>query len=168
MVNLEEFLRQAASLGPCVGVHAETTEPLILPDEVEFRTLDGSDGTTIDQLFAAFAAVWSFPPRFASDNSKDSFNDWMRDLDNLTNKNLDKPQALGYLTDISNAHRLLVEEPEEFRWFAEKMPFYQAYYHSDFDPPVAFGLLLSAPATEIDDVREHWQSVGIEVATVTI
>lgn len=65
MVNLEEFLRQAADCGPCVGVHALTPSPLIPPNGVELRTVDGADTTTIDRLFDAFAAVWDFPPRFA-------------------------------------------------------------------------------------------------------
>jgi hypothetical protein len=168
MVNLKEFLRQAADCGPCVGVHAVTPSPLIPPDGVELRTVNGANTTTIDRLFDAFAAVWHFPPRFAHNHGKDSFNDWMRDFDNLTNPNLDKPQASGYLTEMSNAHLLLVDEPDEFSWFANVMPFYQDYYHDDFDPPVAFGLLLSAPTGELDEVRKRWLSVGIHVAAVTI
>lgn len=72
MVNLKEFLRQAADCGPCVGVHAVTPSPLIPPDGVELRTVNGANTTTIDRLFDAFAAVWHFPPRFAHNHGKDS------------------------------------------------------------------------------------------------
>jgi Barstar (barnase inhibitor) len=167
-MNLEEFLVQAGDHGPCVGVHASTPSPLILPAGVELRTVNGARITTQDTLFDAFAEAWHFPPRFAHNHSKDAFNDWMRDFDNLTNPALDKPPAPGYLTDVTDAQLLLIEQPETFSWFANKMPFYRDYYRDGADPPAAFGLLLSAPAGQLDEVRDRWLAVDVQVATVTV
>jgi hypothetical protein len=167
-MNLDEFLLQAGDHGSCVGVHAQAPSPLIPPAGVELRTVDGAHTKTLDTLFDAFAEVWHFPPRFAHHHNKDAFNDWMRDFDNLTNPSLSKPAAPGYLTDITNAHLLLIEEPETFSWFANKMPFYRDYYRDEVDPPAAFGLLLSAPDGQLNYVRARWVNVGIQVATVTV
>jgi Barstar (barnase inhibitor) len=167
-MNLEEFLVQAVDHGPCVGVHASTPSPLILPAGVELRTVNGARITTQDTLFDAFAEAWHFPPRFAHNHSKDAFNDWMRDFDNLTNPALDKPPAPGYLTDVTDAQLFLIEQPETFSWFANKMPFYRDYYRDGADPPAAFGLLLSAPAGRLDEVRDRWLAVDVQVATVTV
>jgi barstar (barnase inhibitor) len=164
MMNLAEFLLQAGNRGPCVGV---TSLPLIPPAGIEFRTVNGTDVTTLDTLFDAFAEAWHFPPRFKHNHNKDAFNDWMRDFDNLTNPALDKPPAPGYLTDIIDAHLLLIDQPDNFSWFANKMPRYRDYYRDEADPPAAFGLLLSAPANQLDDVRERWVAVGIQPATIT-
>jgi hypothetical protein len=168
MMNLDEFLSEAGRHGPCVGVHAEISSPPAVPAGIEVRIIDGSRTNTLDALFDAFAEVWHFPPRFAHNHNKDAFNDWMRDFDNLTNLARDKPPAAGYLTDIINAHSLLTEQFEVFSWFANKMPFYRDYYRDEADPPAAFGLLLSAPADQLDDVRERWLAAGIQVAQVTI
>jgi Barstar (barnase inhibitor) len=167
-VNLNEFVLEAAGHGACVGVHAEISSPLVPPVTVQVRTVDGTHTKTLDTLFDAFAEVWHFPPRFAQHHNKDAFNDWMRDFDNLTNPALDKPPATGYLTDIIDAHLLLIDQPGAFPWFANKMPRYRDYYRDEADPPAAFGLLLSAPADQLDDVRERWLAVGIQIAQVTI
>ncbi len=92
----------------------------------------------------------------------------MRDFDNLTNIDLTKSPALGYLTELTNANLLLTEQPEEFSWFANSIPFYREYYRDGLDPPAAFGLLLSAPPPQLDEVRERWLSAGVEVATVNV
>ena len=91
----------------------------------------------------------------------------LRDFDNLINTASGKPAAPGYLTDITDAHLILTEQPDLFPWFAEIMPFYRDYYRDEADPPAAFALLLSAPAGRLDEVRERWLAVGAQVATVT-
>jgi hypothetical protein len=130
--------------------------------------VNGANITTLDTLFDAFAGVWHFPPGFAHYRNRDAFNDWMRDFDNLTNPDLSKPPAPGYLTDVTEAHLLLIEQPETFSWFADEIPFYRDYYRDGADPPAAFGLLLSAPGDQLDDVRERWLAEGIQVAQVDI
>jgi hypothetical protein len=166
MMNLHEFLSEAGRRGPCVGVYTEISSPLDVPAGIEVRTIDGAHIETLDALFDAFVEVWHFPPWFGRNAA--AFDDFMCDFDNLTNPALDKPPAAGYLTDITNAHSLLTEQLEVFSWFANLIPFYRDYYRDEADPPAAFGLLLSAPANQLDDVRERWQTAGIQVATVSI
>lgn len=163
-VNLDQFLLQAIDGGPCVAVRQETPSPLSPPAGVEFRTVDGLHATTLDALFGTFAKVWDFPPWFGHNYA--AFDDLMRDLDNLTNKALEKPPARAYLTEVTRSHLLLVDEPENFSWFANAMPFYRDYYRDELKPPAAFGLLLSTPANKIRDVRQRWVSVGVQVAEV--
>jgi hypothetical protein len=167
-VSIDEFLSQAGDHGPCVGIHVGTPAALIPPAGVEVRPVEGADTRTRGSLFDAFAHAWQFPPRFIGRNNANAFDDWMRDLDNLTNVYLTKPPALGYLTELTNAHLILTEEPEQFSSFANSIPFYRDYYRDDLDPPAAFGLLLSAPPPQLDEVRERWLAVGVEVATVTV
>jgi hypothetical protein len=166
MVNLDEFLSQAGGHGPCVGVHAETPRPLAVPTGIEVRMIDGARTNTLDALFDAFGEAWHFPPDFV--HNRDAFDDWMRDFDNLTNLALDKPPAAGYLTDITAAQLILTEQPDLFSWFAEIMPFYRDYYRDEADPPAVFGLLLSTPASKLNEVRERWLTAGVQVAIVTI
>ena len=165
-VNLDKFLLQTVEGGPCVAVHLETPSPLSPSAGVEFRTVDGMHAKTLDALFDAFAKVWDFPPWFGHNYA--AFDDFMRDLDNLTNKALEKRPARAYLTEVTHSHLLLVEEPEVFSWFAHKMTFYRDYYRDELSPPAAFGLLLSAPADKLREVRERWLSVGVEVAEVDV
>lgn len=166
-LNLEEFLRQSAGHGPCVGVNS-TSASLIPAAGVEFRTVDAGRIVTLDTLFDAFARAWDFPPSFAQYRNKDAFNDWMRDFGNLTNPSLTKPPTTGYLTELRDAQLFLVEQPETFSWFANKVSLYRDYYRDGADPQAAFGLLLSAPNKRlIEEVRNRWIGVGIEVATVT-
>jgi hypothetical protein len=165
-VNLDKFLLQAVDGGPCVAVHLETPSPLLPSAGVEFRTVDGAHAKTLDALFGAFAKVWDFPPWFGHNYA--AFDDFMRDLDNLTNKALAKRPARAYLTEVTHSPLLLVEEPEVFSWFANKMAFYRDYYRDELSPPAAFGLLLSVPADKLGEVRERWLSVGVQVAEVDI
>lgn len=79
-----------------------------------------------------------------------------------------KPPARGYLTDITDAHLLLAEQPKVFSWLADRIAGYRDYYRDEADPPAAFGLLLSTPSRELDEVRERWLTAGIQVATVTV
>jgi hypothetical protein len=136
------------------------------PAGVEVRTIHGAHTKTLDALFDAFAEVWHFPPWFG--RNKDAFNDFMRDFETLVNTATGRPPARGYLTDITDAHLVLVEQPEVFPWFASKTPIYRDYYRDEGSPPAAFGLLLSAPANQLHEVRERWLTVGMQVATVTI
>jgi hypothetical protein len=84
-----------------------------------------------------------FPPWFGRNYA--AFDDFMRDLDNLSNKALEKPFARAYLTEVTRSHFLLVEEPNVFSWFANKIAFYRDYYRDELSPPAVFVLLLSAP-----------------------
>ncbi|HYB38746.1 MAG TPA: barstar family protein [Mycobacterium sp.] len=166
-MDLDEFLSQAGDHGACVGVHAETPSPLVPPPGVELRTIDGALTKTLDAIFDAFAEAWHFPPWFG--RNPYAFDDFMEDLDNMINTATGKPPpARGYLTDITDAHLLLVEQPEVFSWFVDRMVGYRDYYRDEATPPAAFGLLLSAPAGQLHEVRERWQSVGIQVARVTV
>lgn len=148
-----------------MGVHPETPSPLVAPVGVEVRTIDGAHTKILDALFDAFAEAWHFPPWFG--RNRDAFNDCMRDFDNLINTSTGKRPAPGYLTHITDAHLLLVEQLDLFPWFANTMPFYRDYYRDEARPPAAFGLLLSAAADQLHDVRERWLTVGIQIATVT-
>jgi hypothetical protein len=166
-MNLDQFISRAAGHGPCVGVHREMPSPLAAPASVEVRTVDGALVKTLGGLYDAFAEVWHFPPWFG--RNANAFNDFMRDLDNMVQTATGRQQpARGYVTDVTNAHLLLIEQPEAFSWFANKMAFYRDYYRDELSPPAAFGLLLSAPADKRHDVRERWMSVGIQVAEVDV
>ncbi|AGZ52575.1 barstar family protein [Mycobacterium kansasii] len=165
-MNLDEFVLGAAGHGACVGVHTATASALAPPDGVELRTVDGSHVKTLDALFNTFAEVWHFPPWFGRNAA--AFDDFMRDLDNMINTAEGKPPAPGYLTDITDAHLLLVEQPDVFPWFAKSIPFYRDYYRDEADPPAAFGLLLSAPTDHLNEVRQRWLTAGIQVVTVSV
>ncbi|MGH3564350.1 MAG: barstar family protein [Mycobacterium sp.] len=164
-MDLDEFLAQAADHGPCVGVHPETPS-LVPPAGVEVRTIDGARTKTVDAVFDAFAGAWHFPQWFG--RNKDALDDLMRDLDGMINDALGKPPAPGYLTDITDAHLLLVEQPHAFPWFVEIIPFYRDYYRDEANPPAAFGLLLSAPPQRLHEVHQRWLTAGARVATVTV
>jgi hypothetical protein len=163
-VKLDEFLLHALGGQSCVAIRKETPSPLLPPAGVEFRTVDGADAKSLDALVDAFAKVWHFPPWFGHNYA--AFDDFMRDLDNLTNETLEKPPARGYLTEVTRSHLLLAEEPKVFSWFAKKIVFYRDYYRDELSPPAAFGLLLSAPANKVREVRERWLSVGVQIAEV--
>ena len=162
------FLSQAIGHGPCVAVHSQKNSALVPPVGFEVRAVDGARMNNLEALFDAFAEAWHFPPSFAYHRSGGAFDDWMRDFDNLTNPALDRPPAIGYLTEVSNAHLLLAEELELFPWFANNIPYYRDYYRDDLDPPAAFGLLLSAPDDQLKAVRERWLAAGVQVVEVTV
>ena len=165
-LNLDEFLRQAAGNGPCVGVHPETPSQLVPPTGVEVRTVDGARTKTLNEFFDAFAEVWEFPPWFG--RNKDAFNDFMRDLDNMVNPAIGTSPPPGYLTVVTDAHLLLVDEPEAFSWFAKRVPLYRDYYRDEANPPAAFGVLLCAPPGQLQQVLERWSAAGMQVATVAV
>lgn len=162
-MTLDEFLAQAASHGPCIAIHSETPA-LVPPAGVELRTIDGAHLKTVKSVFDAFAEAWHFPKW---GRNKDALDDFMRDLDNMITTVLRKPPAPGYLTAITNAHVILVEQPDEFPWFAEIIPFYRDYYRDEADPRAAFGVLLSAPVDQLDVVRQRWLDAGAQVAAIT-
>ncbi|WP_277622323.1 barstar family protein [Mycobacterium sp. IEC1808] len=165
-MKLDEFVSGTAGHEACVGIVAPLPSSLAPPIGVELRTVDGATMETLDALFDGFAKAWHFPPWFG--RNMNAFNDFMRDLDNMINTAEGKPPAPGYLTYITDAHLLLIKEPEAFSWFAKKIPFYRDYYRDEADPPAAFGLLLSVPTSEVDAIRERWLTVGTQVAIVTV
>jgi Barstar (barnase inhibitor) len=165
-VNLDEFLSQAGDHGPCVGIHPAASTALAPPAGVELRTIDGAHTKTLYALYDAFAEAWHFPPWFGRNSH--AFDDFMRDLDNMVNTATGRPPAPGYLTDITDAHLILADQPEAFSWFASCMPFYRDYYRDEATPPAAFALLLSAPPDQLHKVRERWLAVDIPIATVTV
>ncbi|WP_156747936.1 barstar family protein [Mycobacterium sp. E3198] len=165
-MNLDEFVSGAAGHDACVGIHAPIPSPLVPPLRVELRTVDAAHMRTLNTLYDVFAEAWHFPPWFG--RNMDAFNDFMRDLDNMINTAEGKPPAPGYLTEVTDAHLLLIDEPKAFSWFANAMPFYKNYYRDELSPPAAFGLLLSAPTSELDGVRRRWQTAGVPVVTVTV
>jgi hypothetical protein len=159
-LNIDEFLRQAADRGPCVGIHAES--PLAPLQGIEVRSVDGAHIKTLDAVYDAFAEAWDFPQWFG--RNADAFDDFMRDLDNMVSVGTGRPPPRGYLTEITNAHLILTDQPEVFRWFANAMPFYRDYYRDELQ--AAFGLLLSAPRDRLREVRLRWESVGVQVTEV--
>jgi hypothetical protein len=164
-MNLTEFASGAGADGPCVGVNSRTHETLELPAGFELRTVEGERTKTVDALYDAFADVWHFPPWFGRNAS--AFDDFMRDLDNMIEVSDGKPPAPGYFTHITDAHLILREQPEAFSWFAKCMPFYRNYYRDEANPPAAFGLLLSAPQDQLDEVHQRWVGANVPVASVT-
>jgi hypothetical protein len=166
-MTLEEFLRAAGGHGPCVGLLL-TPGPSTPPDGVEFRSVDAQRMTTLDAVFDAFAEAWNFPARFADDRSKDAFNDWIRDLDNLTNPSLCDPPARAYLTELRNAHLFLVGQDAAFSWFTNALSMYRTYYRDGAESPAAFGLLLSAPRNRLVEVQNRWLQAGVQITTVAV
>jgi hypothetical protein len=163
-VSLDEFLSHAGAHGPCVAIQTQTASPVVAPAGIELRTIDGACTRSLDGLYDAFAEAWHFPPWFG--RNADALNDFMRDLDNMIDAASGKPPAPGYLTHVTDAHLILADQPEAFSWFTKKMPFYRDYYRDEAIPPAAFGLLLSAPLGQLNEVRERWQSADVPVATV--
>lgn len=162
---LDEFLNQAASHGPCIAIHPDAL-PLEPPTGFELRVVDGTHLTTADDLYDAFARAWHFPEWFG--RNEPALDDLMRDLDGMINDALGKPPATGYLTEITNAHLIFVDEtPLAFSWFAGRAPFYRDYYRDEAEPRAVFGLLLSAPADQLDTVRQRWRDVGADITEVT-
>lgn len=77
----------------------------------------------------------------------------------MVNTATGRPPAPGYLTDVTDGHLILADQPEALSWFAKKLPFYRDYYRDEASPPAAFGLLLSAP-DQLHKVRERWLAVA--------
>lgn len=165
-MNLVEFLAAAHEHGPCVGVYPATSSAATPPTGFELRLIDGVQTKTLDALYDAFAEAWHFPPWFGRNAA--AFDDFMRDLDNMINTESGKPPAPGYLTQITNAHLILADQPEAFSWFANCMPFYRDYYRDEARPSAAFSLLLSAPSDQLSEVRDRWLAADVPVATVTV
>lgn len=166
-MTLEEFLQAAGGHGPCVGVLL-TPAPSAPPDGVELRSVDAQRITTLDALFDAFAEAWNFPASFIKYRNRDAFNDWIRDLDNLTNPSLSDPPARAYLTELRNAHLFLVQQDEIFSWFARELSLYREYYRDGAESPAAFGLLLSAPPNRLVEVQNRWRQAGVQITTVAV
>jgi hypothetical protein len=142
--------------------------PAAPPDGVELRSVDAQRITTLDALFDAFAEAWNFPASFIKYRNRHAFNDWIRDLDNLTNPSLSDPPARAYLTELRNAHLFLVQQDEIFSWFANALSMYREYYRDGAESPAAFGLLLSAPANRLVEVQNRWLQAGVQITTVAV
>ena len=164
-MNLVEFASQAGGSGPCVGICPHGNEALKPPAEFELRTLQGDRTRSLDALYDAFAEAWHFPPWFGRNAS--AFDDFMRDLDNMIEVADGKPPAAGYFTYITDGHLILCDQPEAFSWFAKCMPFYRNYYRDDANPSAVFGLLLSAPQDQLNEVHQRWLGANVPVAIVT-
>ena len=165
-MNLDEFLSQPGAHGPCVAIRTGPASPVVAPEGIELRSIDGMRTGSLDGLYDAFAEAWHFPPWFGRNAA--AFDDFMRDLDNMIDAASGKPPAPGYLIQITDAHLILADQPEAFSWFANCMPFYRDYYRDEANPPAAFGLLLSAPPDQLNEVRDRWLAADVPVATVTI
>jgi barstar (barnase inhibitor) len=161
-MNLNEFLVQAGGYGPCIGLLPPSPAPLTPPPGVELRTMDGASITDFGTLLGAFAGAWQFPSSFRP--NPNAFNDFMRDLDGMIDVAFGRPPALGYLTEVTDAHLLLVNDPETFKWLADHIPFYRDYYRDEADPAASFGLLLSAPAEHLVEVRNRLAGTDAEAA----
>jgi hypothetical protein len=148
-----------------VGVVDETALPIVPPAGFELRTIDGAHAKTRDKLYEAFAEAWHFPAWFG--RNMDAFDDFMCDLDNMVNAATGKSPPPGYVTVLRNPQLLLIDQPEVFSWFANCMPYYRNYYRDEASPPAAFGVLLSAPPDQLNEVRERWLSVNVPVISVT-
>ncbi len=110
------------------------------------------------------AVAWHFPLWFG--RNPNALNDFMRDLDNMIDTALGKPPAAGYLTEIVNAHLLFSGQLEALPHFAPCIPFYRDYYRDEAHPTASFGMLLSTPIENLNEVRARWVAAGAEVATV--
>jgi hypothetical protein len=164
-VHLQELSSPSSPDGPCIGILEESAVPFVLPARFELRTIDGSRTKTCDAIYDAFADVWHFPPWFGRNAS--AFDDFMRDLDNMIEVADGKPPAPGYFTHITDAHLILREQPEAFSWFAKCMPFYRDYYRDEANPSAVFGLLLSAPQYQLEEVHQRWLGANVSVAILT-
>jgi Barstar (barnase inhibitor) len=165
-VNVDQFISQAAGQGPCVGIVDEAALPFAPPAGFEIRTIEGAHTKSRAALYDAFAEAWHFPPWFG--RNMDAFDDFMCDLDNMIDAASGKPPAPGYLTVINHAHLVLIDQPELLSWFASCMPYYRNYYRDEASPPAVFGLLLSVPIDQLQEVRERWLTANVPVATVTV
>lgn len=112
------------------------------------RLVDGASMTDLAGVYAEFARAWEFPSHFGA--NKDAFDDCMRDLDGSV-----------LITEITDAQRLLVDEPRQLRWFAGALEFYAQSYRQE-RPAVRFAVVLSAPTEHFAVIRRRWRTVDVE------
>ena len=170
-MDVNEFLVEAGGRGSSIGVHLQSDSPLIVPDGVEARRVDGAEIPTLDRSFDVFASAWHFPPWFG--RNIHALDDFMRDLDSMIEVALGKPPAPGYLTEIVNAQFLFDEEPNMLSFFARHILMYRDYYRDEAyqyrdeaNPRASFGLLLSAPADHLGEVEDRCRAAGVDVVRV--
>ncbi|WP_162465036.1 MULTISPECIES: barstar family protein [unclassified Mycolicibacterium] len=162
-MNVNDFVEQAGGNGPCIAFLTPPATPVVPPDGVELRTVDGARIPTLKALFDVFAAAWHFPAWFGRNPA--AFDDFMCDLDNMIDVALGKPPARGYLTEVTNAHLLFVDQPDVLPWFSRHVVIYRDYYRDQASPTAAFGLLLTAPDANLDEVRAQWAAAGAVAVT---
>jgi len=171
-LTLEEFLLGTLAGGPCVGITTPRPRHVTPPSGVEIRDVAGARTTTSSGLMDAFAEAWHFPSWFG--RNWNAFNDFICDLNDMVNAATGRPPASAYLTIIGDAQLILVNQPDDFHWFANKISDYRDYYRDEmlqYYPagsiqPVAFGLLLETPEEHLDEVRAKWRAAGVAVAAV--
>ncbi|MFT3716699.1 MAG: barstar family protein [Gordonia sp. (in: high G+C Gram-positive bacteria)] len=119
--------------------------------------IDGADATTLDEMYAAFAAAWDFPAHFG--NNKDAFDDCMRDLDS------DGTAEDRLVTVVRNAEQLLADaSDQDFAWFAGSMAFYQDDYRDrDADEQRDFELVLVTGKAHRAAVADRWAKAGVDL-----
>ncbi|MBF6172538.1 barstar family protein [Nocardia blacklockiae] len=91
-----------------------------VPDDYRVRELRGTRMTTTAGVFDEFAAAFQFPYYFGE--NKDAFDESLRDLDDFVGR------GRGYVVVVRDADRLLADQPEQRKWFAEAMRDAAAYW----------------------------------------
>lgn len=112
------------------------------------HVVDGTAMTDLAGVYSQFATAWAFPDYFG--RNKDAFDDCMRDL-----------AGSPLITEITDAQRLLLDEPRQLRWFAAALEFYARSYRAQ-EPAVRFAVVLSAPADLRATVARRWRAVDVE------
>jgi hypothetical protein len=161
---LDDFLTGAGGDGPCVAIVSSSHPPLTPSAGVELRIVEGASMPDLDGVFNVFADAWHFPSRFGHNAA--AFDDFMCDLDDTVDAALHHTRARAYLSEIANAHLLLVDQIEAFRWFVRHIEIYRNYYRDEADPTADFALVLRVPVESQQSVYDRWTKSGIAVAAL--
>lgn len=142
-----------ADFDSAVQLTTSTPEP---EDNDVYRLIDGSEATTLDDLYEVFARAWGFPQYFGG--NKDAFDDCMRDLDTDGGSPDDR-----LVTVVENAEDLLADaDDDDFNWFAGSMDFYRDdYVDRDDDEHRDFALILVTDEKHRAEVAARWREAGV-------